>query len=125
SSEYWPEAQFEQAWAYFRADDMNGALAHLYTHDSPFFEGWYFPEADLLRAYALFMMCKFPSATVEMDEFVATYTPVREALDRLGNLDPADAFADVKRYVDGGAPTLPAMVLRSFRHDDRTKEAIA
>lgn len=125
ASEYWPEAQFEKAWAYFRAEDMPGALAQLHNHDAPFFDDWYFPEADLLRAYALFMMCKFPSASAEMDEFVATYTPIREEIDRLGrSLGAAEAFADAQRYLNGEASQMPAMIVRSFRHDDRLEEAV-
>lgn len=125
-SEYWPEAQFERAWAHFRGEDMQGTLAQLHTHDSPFFESWYFPEADLLRAYALFMMCKFPSASEEMDQFNATYGPLKQELDRtVASLDAAAAFADARTFVEGGTPKLPAMVMRSFRNDDRFAEAIA
>ena len=78
----WPEAQFERAWAHFRADDMPGTVALLITHDSPFFEDWYFPEGELLRAQALFLMCKFPQTTKEIDEFQASYAPILARLDR-------------------------------------------
>ena len=125
-SEYWAQAQFERAWAHFRNDDMQQALAALHTHDTPFFDGWYWPEADLLRAYALFTLCKFGSATAEINEFVETYTPVSEALgSQLGALDEAAAFADARTFVEGGTPKLPPMMLRDFRHDDRFAEAVA
>lgn len=125
-SEYWAQAQFEKAWAHFRNDDMQQALATLHTHDTPFFDGYYYPEADLLRAYALFTLCKFGSATQEINEFVETYTPVSEALAReLGALDEAAAFAEARTFVEGGTPKLPPMLLRDFRYDDRFAEAVA
>lgn len=125
-SEYWPDAQFERAWAHFRGDDVQGALGLLKNHDSPFFDGWYYPEADLLRAYSLFTLCKFPSASAEIDAFVTTWTPVKEALDgTLGALSDADAFAEARLLRDGKPTRLPAMMLRGFRTDDRFGDAVA
>lgn len=125
SSNHFPQARFEQAWAHFRNDDMRGTLAQLHTHGAPFFDDWYFPEADVLRAYALFNLCKFPSANAEMDAFVQRYTPVKEELDRtLPGLDAAAAFADAHAFVEGGQSKLPGVVLRGFRADDRFLEAL-
>ena len=124
-SEYWPEANYERAWAHFRQNDMPATLALLLNHDSPFFDEWYFPEADLLRAYALFMMCKFTDASKEMDEFVAVYTPLKAELDGiLGAMTPQDAFADTDAFVHGEASRLPKMVLRGYRNEDRFAEAL-
>ena len=124
-SEYWPEANFERAWAHYMQEDMPATLAVLLNHDSPFFDEWYFPEADLLRAYALFRMCKFTDASEEMDEFVAVYTPLKAELDGiLGSMTPADAFADTQLFVEGGSSKLPKMVLRSYRNEDRFAESI-
>ncbi len=124
-SEYWPEANYERAWAHFRQNDMPATLALLLNHDSPFFDEWYFPEADLLRAYALFMMCKFTDASKEMDEFVEIYTPLKAELDGiLGAMTPEDAFADTEAFVNGEASRMPKMVLRGYRNEDRFAEAI-
>lgn len=124
-SEYWPEATFERAWAHFRIDDMNGTLGLLENHDTPFFEGWYFPEAALLRTYALFLMCKFPSANREIDAFTTQYKPVREELDRtLSGMSPEDAWEDVLAYRAGKDTKLPAMILRPYAWEDRIAGAI-
>ena len=124
-SEYWPEANYERAWAHFRQNDMPATLALLHNHDSPFFDEWYFPEADLLRAYALFMMCKFTDASKEMDDFVDVYTPLKTELDGiLGAMTPQEAFADARAFVDGEPSRLPKMVLRGYRNEDRFAEAI-
>ena len=123
-SDYWPEAQYERAWAHFRADDMQGAVAALHSHDAPFFDAWYFPEADLLRAYSYFMMCKFGDASNEMDEFTERYTPLKADLDtHLGAMSPQDGWAEGLAMQAGTATTLPAMVLRGFRAEQRLADS--
>jgi tetratricopeptide (TPR) repeat protein len=126
SDPYWPTAHFERAWAHFRVDDMAGTIALLHTHDSPFFEEWYYPEAGLLRAQALFLMCKFPSATQAIDAFQAEYTPVNERLaETLGAIDPAAAFADGRTYLNGQPARLPRSLLRKLEWDDRFRAAVS
>ena len=93
NSAYWPEANFERAWAHFRADDMQGAIALLHNHQSPFFDEWHFPEADLLRAYSLFLMCKFPEASARIDRFVNTHEPRQKTMDAaLATITPREAL---------------------------------
>jgi hypothetical protein len=95
------------------------------THDTPFFDGWYLPEADLLRAYGLFLMCKFPDATKAIDGFVAEWTPVRDGLaTSLATMTPAQAFEDARAATEGRPATLPRNVLRTFSHDDRLADAV-
>ncbi|MFT5460004.1 MAG: tetratricopeptide (TPR) repeat protein [Myxococcota bacterium] len=124
-SEFWPQAQFERAWAHFRADDMTGALALLMNHESPFFDEWYFAEGSLLRAYSLFMMCKFPDAGEAIEDFVAKYTPMKEDLDSaLATLTPEDAFEDARAVREGRKTRIPAGMLGDIRFDDRISDAI-
>lgn len=119
-SEFWPQAQFETAWAAFRLQDPNAALSLLMTHDSPFFDDWYAPEADLLRAYSLFLMCKFPDASTEIDEFIATYRPTLDTLDReLGGMSATDVWGEVRAYLDGRPTALPPSLLRRYTWEDR------
>ena len=125
-SQYWPQAAFETAWASFRADDMQGALGRLHTLQSPFFEGWYYPEADLLRVYSLFMLCKFPEASDRIDQFEVTYKPILASLDEeLATLSPVQAFDDVRASNAGGAHRLPHAVVRTFQFEDRFIDAQA
>ncbi|MEQ1502584.1 MAG: hypothetical protein ABMB14_10150 [Myxococcota bacterium] len=124
SSDWWLDAQFERAWAHFRGNDVNGALAMLYTHDSPFFTDFFYPEADLLRAYSLFVMCKFTDATKEMDAFAAKYEPIQKELAGL-SLSPKDAYADVVAFRDDQTTRIPTYVLRPFRHEQRLTDAMA
>ncbi len=125
-SEFWPESVFERAWAHFRLDDMNGALAQLHTLDTPYFEAWYLPEADLLRTYSLFMMCKFPQATKEIDAFAARWSPTRDALtSSIAGTSRQQAWDDVKALDEGKATKLPTEVLQRFAKEDRIHDAFA
>jgi tetratricopeptide (TPR) repeat protein len=119
ASPYWPEAQFERAWSHFRYQDMNGTLAQLHTLNSPFFETWYFPEADLLGIYSVFLMCKFPEASRRIDEFQAHYTPVFEDLQQVSARDAASLYEAMKAHTTGEQTDLPAFVIRRFENEDR------
>ncbi len=125
SNEYWPEAQFERAWSHFRADDMPGALGMLMTLESPFFDDWYYPEADLLRSYSFFMMCKFPEAKKRIDAFGARYQPIAAEIDRtLPGMDDVAILDDIRKLRAGQPTTLPAAMVRTYSHDDRFADAL-
>ncbi len=123
SSEIWIDAQFERAWAHFHGNDTNGALALLYSHQSPFFEDHFDPEADLLRAYALFVMCKFPDASAEIDAFQERWEPLSEEFAAI-SLSPSEAFDDVRAYLSGAEPQISEALLRDLRYEDRIAEAV-
>lgn len=119
-SDFWVDAWFEKAWAHFRADDMNGALASLMVHESPFYSDWYWPEADLLRAYSYFSMCKFKDATLEIDTFEERYQPVYDQLvATLEGYTAQDGWQDALDAIDGTPTRLPRGVLRDFTKDER------
>jgi tetratricopeptide (TPR) repeat protein len=121
SSEFWLQAQFERGWAHFRLEDMNGTIALLHNHGSPFFEDFYFPEGHLLRVYALFLLCKFPEASKQIDSFKALYTPVYEEM-RLAtaSLSAEDAFELARSFaLDGDPGPFPEPVLRTWRSEAR------
>lgn len=123
SDAWWPQSHFERAWAHFRVQDMPGTLGLLHTHGSPFFEDWYLPEADLLRAQALFLMCKFPQATKEIDAFQGGYQPVLDELGGLiGSLDADQAWNDTVQYLESGGQRIPTMLLRNYKHDARVAD---
>jgi tetratricopeptide (TPR) repeat protein len=125
-SEYWPQAQFERSWAHFRLEDMNGAIALLHNHVSPFFDDWYFPEGELLRVYSLFLLCKFPEATRAIDDFKAGYASAFQKMrDATANMSPQDAYELVKGYLaTGNAGPIPEMVLRNYRKEARIEAAL-
>lgn len=125
-SEFWPQAQFERAWAHFRIDDLNGTLAVLYSLDTPFFEEWYFPEADLLRIYSMFLMCKFPQANVEIDAFRSGYKDTYTALQAWSGKNPQETFELVRTFVETGkVDPLPYAILRPYAEEERILSTIA
>jgi tetratricopeptide (TPR) repeat protein len=123
SSEFWADAHFEQAWAHFRGQDMTGTLGLLHTSTSPFLEQVWAPEAHMLRAQSLFMMCKFTSAIEAIDTFEQQYHPVQAELDAaLVGLDAVGAWNDVTGWLDGGTSKLPVRVIRRYQAEDRLAE---
>ena len=117
-SSLWPQAQFERAWAHFRLEDMNGVVGILQTHTTPYFESWYFPEAFLLRTYGLFLLCKFPEASTQIDAFQGQYQPVHDALRAgLAGMDDAGAFAAVSAHRRGEEAAVPGRLLTPYVTD--------
>jgi tetratricopeptide (TPR) repeat protein len=123
-SRMWTEAQFERSWAHFRLQDTNGVLSLLQTHDSPFMEAYYFPEASLLKVYSLFLMCKFPEATKEIDRFKAKYEPKIAELRAVEARDPADLFDAMAKHIEGGRSDLPSMISWRFEEEDRFNDSL-
>ena len=124
NSRQWAEAQFERAWAHFRLQDMNGALGLLHDHQGPFFADAYFPEAYLLRIHSLFMMCKFPEASEQIDAFQQRYRPQLEAIQSAAILSPEDFFAQMRTHVETGSSELPPMVSWRFEAEDRFLDSL-
>ncbi len=122
---WWPTARFETAWAAFRAADMPKVLGELHTHHSPFFADWYFPEAELLRAQALFLMCKFGEATRTIDGFQARYQPLLDGLTALlPALDASAAFEVGAAWLAGEPTRLPVSLIRGLSTDSRFATAL-
>jgi tetratricopeptide (TPR) repeat protein len=121
----WIEAHFERAWAHFKVNDMPGTLSILTAYRTPWFEDRYLAEGDMLRTYAMFLMCKFPSAKEELDRFGARYRPLLGELDQTTTaVDARAAFADAAVYVAGGDPRLPDDVWQAFERDERLRDAL-
>jgi tetratricopeptide (TPR) repeat protein len=120
----WPEAQFERAWAHFRLEDVNGTLSLLHNHISPYFGDWFFPEASLLRIHSLFLMCKFPEASAQIDQFRADYTPHVATLQKIGSTPAEELFADMAVEVEKGNSGLPSMITWPFAGEDRFRDSL-
>jgi tetratricopeptide (TPR) repeat protein len=123
-SDFWLEAQFERAWAHFRLDDMNGALGLLQTIHSPFADPYFFPEAELLRTYALFLLCKFPDATKQVDSFKEEYKPIADNLAMALQKSTTDDWEAAVHYVEKGQTDIPEMFLRQYRLEARFNDSL-
>lgn len=125
ASDFWPQAQFERAWAHFRIDDFNGTLGQLLPFDTAFFDKWYFPEADQLRIYSMFLICKFPESGTQIEHFKAKYGPVHQALAAWSSKSDADTFEAARAYMEKGKATdLPEMIWRPWGDEERFRQSV-
>lgn len=124
-SGYWPESVFERAWGHFRLTDMNGTLSQLQTLHSPYFEDWYFPEADMLRVYSLFLLCKFPDASKGITQFQENYKPQLQALREVSARDAATVFAAERKWVEKRqGKELPRALTRLYEDEQRFLDSL-
>jgi len=94
-SPLWHESLYEAAWSYFRLGRLSGALSHLQTVDSPFYDGTYHPDATLLRILLYYYLCKYIDGQTMLNDFTDKHHPIaREleaAVDKAGK-DPTGVF---------------------------------
>lgn len=83
SSEYWLDAHFEEAWAYYMAGQYTRALGNIHTLKSPYFPRAFYPEADILKAIVYFFNCDYESATTVVARFNTKTTPLKEKLEAI------------------------------------------
>lgn len=83
SSEYWLDAHFEAAWAYYMAGQYTRALGNIHTLKSPYFPRAFYPEADILKAIVYFFNCDYEKATVVVARFNRKTVPLKEELEKI------------------------------------------
>jgi hypothetical protein len=82
-SEYWLDAHFEAAWAYYMAGQYTRALGNIHTLKSPYFPRSFYPEAEILKAIVYFFNCDYEKATVTVARFNVDTTPKKEKLEQI------------------------------------------
>jgi tetratricopeptide (TPR) repeat protein len=111
SSEYWLDALFEQAWAYFLAGDYPHALGNVFTIESPYFPQAIYPEADVIKSVSYLTNCRYAEAATVATELGAEYEPLslelREVLDRYRSDDGDARLFELVRAVRAGTADLP------------------
>jgi tetratricopeptide (TPR) repeat protein len=111
SSELWPDALFEESWAYFIAGEHPRALGNIFALESPYFSPTLFPEADILRAVTYLTNCRYDDARTVVARMKLRYEPIRDEL-RAALPDDSGDDADERFYafladVDRGRADLP------------------
>ncbi|MFT6818585.1 MAG: tetratricopeptide (TPR) repeat protein [Myxococcota bacterium] len=120
--DHWIHAHWERAWAHFVVDDMAGTLSLLRAYQTPFLDDVYLAEGDMLRIYAMFLMCKFPSAKLELDAFQARYQPLLQELDQsMITATPQSAWSDVMAASE--SRSLPDALVQPFTEEARMTAA--
>jgi len=122
-SELWFESMYEAAWSYFRLQRLSGALSHLQSVDSPFFDGVYHPDATLLRVLIFYYLCKYIDGQKMLAKFTERHYPIAEDIDkaiREAEKDPSRLFKALYAWKterkDAGIP-LPEAVRQHFASD--------
>jgi len=82
-SEYWLDAHFEEAWAYYMAGQYTRAMGNIHTLKSPYFPKAFYPEADILKAIIFFFNCDYEAATTVVARFNTKTTPLKEKLEAI------------------------------------------
>jgi tetratricopeptide (TPR) repeat protein len=95
SSEYYLDAQFEEAWAYFQTENLSRSLGNIHTINSPYFDGAFYPESIILKAVIFFDQCLYDDAKLVVDLFRKKYEPVLENLNA-----NAGRFQDNTQFFD-------------------------
>ncbi|MEE2828019.1 MAG: tetratricopeptide repeat protein [Myxococcota bacterium] len=80
NSPLWFEALYEASWSYFRLGRLSGALSHLQTVDSPFYDGVYHPDATLLRILIFYYLCKYIDGQEMLKDFTAEHKDIAKGL---------------------------------------------
>ena len=96
ASIYWLDSQFERAWAHFRIGDMTGTIGLLHTLNTGYFADQYYPEAELLRIYALLKLCKFPEANQQIDLFQQRFSGQKDQLLEFAALSAEDSYHQLR-----------------------------
>ncbi|MEC9389573.1 MAG: hypothetical protein VX944_05810, partial [Myxococcota bacterium] len=91
---------------------------------SPYFSDRYYPEAAMLRLYSLFLLCKFPDASQQLEDFQAQYRPQHNSLMAAASLQPEQLFDAVRRHIEGEPSDLPGFITAAFEHEDRIKDSV-
>ncbi len=80
SSEYWLDALFEGAWAFFLSDEYARALGNVHSLYSPYFSNAYYPEALVIKAVTFFANCQAANSRATVARFHELYDPVQAEL---------------------------------------------
>jgi len=124
SSSLWFESMYEAAWSYFRLQRLSGALSHLQTVDSPFFDGVYHPDATLLRVLIFYYLCKYIDGQTMLAEFTERHYPIADDIHkaiRESEKDPSRLFNSLyawKTERKNAGVQLPEAVRQHFASDE-------
>ncbi len=108
-SPLWLDALFEASWTFFRMNNHEKALGNLLTLGSSFFTDEYVPEAGILKAVIFFSNCNYEKARDALNEFRATYEPLRDEIQGYiaSYEDPVELYNYLNKMQDSGEAISP------------------
>ena len=91
-SHAWPDALFERAWAHTVNNEYGKALGALHSLYTPYFDEYFYPEKDTLRAIIYYYNCQWDRVNAVVEETRAKNRPMIDQMQRL--LDSDLAYED-------------------------------
>jgi hypothetical protein len=120
------KAQFELAWAQFRAMKFRAALSSIETLQTPYYETFFDPESIILRSIILLFICQVDDIENTLSTYEKFYSPVISVLSAWLQTEHKDedylqlinsAYINLRLIQSGLKPTqnskLPFFLLRS------------
>ncbi len=123
-SPLWHESLYEASWSYFRLGRLSGALSHLQTVDSPFYDGTYHPDATLLRILLYYYLCKYIDGQTMLNDFTDKHHPLAKELEaavQQAGKDPTGLFKALYAWKSSRTEAgikLPEPVKQLFETDE-------
>ena len=79
-SEAWPQALFERGWAHTVNNEYGKALGSLHSLEAPYFQEYFYPEANILRAIIYYYNCQWDRVNDVLETTKGTYQPLVDQL---------------------------------------------
>ncbi|MCP4500478.1 MAG: tetratricopeptide repeat protein [Deltaproteobacteria bacterium] len=128
-SKAWPEAIFERSWTQTVQEEYGNALGTLHNLNAPYFEGAFYPEAEILQGIIYFYNCQWDRIGVTLEATKARYVPVVKHIDGLlsEDLEFLEWYALLNTSLDGDKDNLsegliPWKVAKAISEDARFKK---
>lgn len=120
-SDEWFNAMYENAWAYFRAEEYGRALGELESITSPYFSKRHVPEAYVIRGTTYFVNCQWDRVRGSVEVYKKTYEPMMKELKAYleAEREAPEYYLDV---VAGGSGKYSVELAREARRSRRFKD---
>jgi hypothetical protein len=102
SSDYWPEAVEEKAWAYFRKNDFDRVQSDMKTLMSPIFADQVGPEPFFLDGFAKLKVCDYPGIFDDIRAFKAAFKDRLALMEELAKTGGDARTAQAVAALSGG-----------------------
>jgi hypothetical protein len=129
-SKAWSDAIFERTWTQTVQEKYGDALGTLHNLNAPYFEGSFYPEADILQSIIYFYNCQWDRIEVVLEDTKAKYAPIVSHIDGLlanEDMEFAEWYALLNKSLEGDKEKvteglIPWRVAKAIAEDDRFKK---
>jgi tetratricopeptide (TPR) repeat protein len=123
-SEAWSDALFERAWAHTVNNEYGKAIGAMHSLRAPYFEEYFYPEADTLTAIIYYYNCQWDRVNTTLEETRTRYLPLVERMQVILETDyaPEEWYALLNKSVSAGKDSkdetlIPWIVAKHIERD--------